>query len=328
MSTNFWQEKITIGNLSFPRFMAAPLDGVTDSPLRQLIREFSPEALLFSEMRHVACVANEKDQKSVLHKQFEKPLAFQVTANTLDFIDVAVEKILAQKFDMINLNAGCPSRVVIRSGSGSALMGDRLRLESILKRIYQLVAGKIPFTLKMRAGFKIRNAIEVAKMAQDCGVSMIIIHPRTQPEMSVAPLDFDLAKQVKESIQIPLVFSGELKTFADCKATYEKTGVDGFMIGRALWGVPWKIREIMEVSQGGSFFISRVASIECAIRHCNLVLEHYGPRGFASFKKQIPYYVWGLDNAAEIRKKLVLSESSDEMLSYLKALICDEKARE
>lgn len=321
MNKEFWQEKIKIGNLEFPRVMAAPLDGVTDSPLRQLIREFSPEVLLFSEMRHVACVANERDQKSVLYKRMEKPICFQVAANNLNFIDLAIEKILAQDFDMLNLNAGCPSRVVIKSGSGSALMGDLPRFEMILKRMYLLVKGKIPLTLKMRAGFKIKNAIEAAKMAEGCGVSMIIIHPRTQPEMSNPPPDYELAKKVKEAISVPLVFSGELKTFEDCKATYEKTGCDGFMIGRALWGFPWKIKEIMEASQGRAFTMDKLDAVHYAVKHYKLVLEHYGPRGFASFKKQLPNYIWGLNGAVEIRKRLLLVETADEMLASLEALV-------
>ena len=326
MNKDFWQEKLTVGNLTFPRIMAAPLDGVTDSPLRQLIREFSPEVLLFSEMRHVACVANERDQKSLIHKPMEKPLCFQVAANTLNFVDTAVQKILEQNFDMLNLNAGCPSRVVIKSGSGAALMGDIPRLEMILKRMYELVEGKIPLTLKMRAGFKERNAVEVAKRAEDCGVSMIIIHPRTQPEMSNPPPDFVLTKKVKEAVKVPVVFSGNLMNAEDCKSAYEKTGVDGFMIGRALWGFPWKIREIMDALEGKTFVMDKLDAVHYAVKHFKLVLEHYGPRGFASFKKQLPNYIWGLNGAAEIRRELLLLETADEMLKGLESLVHNQEA--
>ncbi|MBL4587851.1 tRNA-dihydrouridine synthase, partial [Candidatus Babeliales bacterium] len=128
MSNTFWHEKITVGKTSFPRFMAAPLDGVTDSPLRQLIREFSPDILLFGEMRHVACVANAKKNSSLIYENIEHPIAYQVSANRPDFIENAIEKIIDKKFDMFNLNAGCPSKTVTKSGSGSALMADPERL--------------------------------------------------------------------------------------------------------------------------------------------------------------------------------------------------------
>src|SRR5262245_59678450 len=107
MTSNFWQEKIAIGNNQVGRFMAAPLDGITDSPLRQLIRYFSPHDLLFTEMRHVSCVSNEREQRSLKHHVAEHPLAFQFSANRLEFIENAVEKVIERGFASINLNCGC-----------------------------------------------------------------------------------------------------------------------------------------------------------------------------------------------------------------------------
>ena len=119
----YWQEKIKIGNLSLPRFMGGPLDGITDSPFRQLVRNYSIEELLYGEMRHIGCIANNKGRiKALCFEQCERPLNYQVSANKLDFIEQACERILEARVDSIDLNIGCPAKNVIRSGSGSSTL--------------------------------------------------------------------------------------------------------------------------------------------------------------------------------------------------------------
>ena len=210
---SFWSEKIKTGSLETSRFMAAPLDGITDSPLRQLIRDFSPNELMFTEMRHVACVSNEKEARSLKFTQPEQPLAFQFSANRLDFIEDAVEKVIAKGFVSINLNSGCPAPCVTRSGSGSALMANLPQLKLLLNHFTKAIAGRVPFTLKIRAGYKQKNAVEVAQLAQDNGVESIMIHPRTQPEGFTSRLDYDIVAAVKKTVSIPVIFSGNLNKF-------------------------------------------------------------------------------------------------------------------
>ena len=281
------------------------MDGVIDSPMRQLIREFSPTELLWGEMRHVSCVANEKTDASVAHKQIEHPLAFQFSANSTAFMQSAVEKIIANKFCMINLNAGCPAKCVIKSGSGSALMADPDKLKELLIFLQKTIYGRIPLTLKIRSGFKKVNALEIAQMAQNIGVEMLIIHPRTQPGGFASPLDFDLVARIKKTLSIPVVFSGNLTNFDAVQSTYEKTGVDGFMIGRPLWGCPWKMKEIQAPIHGETFSITTKQSIEYAIKHLELNIERYGPHGINPFKKQLPHYIRGIENASTIRRDLL-----------------------
>ncbi|MCF7799842.1 tRNA-dihydrouridine synthase [Candidatus Babeliales bacterium] len=320
---NFWLEKFKIGNLEIPRFMSAPIDGVTDSPLRQLIREFSNEELLFTEMRHVACVAHQKDEQSLHFDPIEQPLCFQISANKINFIDKAIEKILSRNIKILNLNAGCPAKNIIKSGSGSALMANLPQLKLLIETISQSCQThspnqKIPLTLKIRAGFKEKNALEVSLLAQDLGVKAIIIHPRTQPQGFIGNLDFDLVKKLKEELKIPVIFSGNINSFERAKLTYEKTGVDGFMIGRALYGAPWKIHEIKEESQGRKFLITNKQMVEYAIKHLNLCSKFYGSHGFQSFKKQVPLYIKKIENASQIRLQLLRSQSEDEMREILK----------
>lgn len=316
----FWSENINLKGMSFPRFMAAPLDGVTDSPLRRLIRHFSKKELLFSEMNHISAVANEKTGKLLRHNPIEQPLAFQISGSSTKFMAEAVEKIIEKKFVMINLNVGCPAKNVIKSGNGSALMAKPELLKKLLLELKKILRERIPLTIKIRAGFKEKNGLEIAKLSEDCGVEMLIIHPRTQPGGFSSRLDFDMVKKIKESLSIPIVFSGNIYDFNDAKSTYEKTGVDGFMIGRALWGCPWKIREITDAAVGKTFSMSNKEMIEYAIKHLELNMEFYGNHGYQAFKKQLPQYTKGLPHAATLRRELLRTQSYEEMRRMLEQL--------
>ncbi len=322
---SFWTEKIKTGSLETSRFMAAPLDGITDSPLRQLIRDFSPDELMFTEMRHVACVSNEKEARSLKFTQPEHPLAFQFSANRLDFIDDAVEKVIAKGFVSINLNSGCPAPCVTRSGSGSALMANLPQLKLLLNHFTKAIAGRVPFTLKIRAGYKQKNAVEVAQLAQDNGVESIMIHPRTQPEGFTSRLDYDIVAAVKKTVSIPVIFSGNLNKFELVQKAYDLTGVDGFMIGRALWGAPWKMKEITEAAAGRQFSVDTCTAIKYCIKHLDLNMHHYGPRGFVHFKKQIPQYIRTVVNASEWRAKLLRSQTEEEMRGHLAEIVLENQ---
>lgn len=317
---SYWHEKIKIGSLEFPRFIGGPLDGITDSPFRRLVRDFSSDELLYSEMRHTGCVANEKGGvKALEFAQMERPLNFQFAANKVDFIERAVEKVLQRGVDMIDLNVGCPASNVIGSGSGSALMADLPRLELILKEFRRLVP--LPFTVKIRAGFKCQNALEVAKLIQDCGADALAIHPRLQTQKFEGRPDYALVAQVKKSISIPVIVSGGVVNWAIAKMVYEQTGVDGFLIGRGIWGKPWKLKELREHSVGNSYQVTPIQILEYALKHLDFMLAYYGPHGLFVFRKHVPFYIRGLSDASVLRQKLVTSTSIDEVRQVFLAKI-------
>lgn len=293
--------------------MAAPMDEITDSPMRQLIREFSKDELLFTEMRHVASIAKVKYQQAITFKDLERPLCFQFAANDTTFIKEATEKILEKKFELINLNVCCPSRSAIKSGGGSTLMEKSSLLKKIILSFQNVIDGKVPFTIKIRAGFKKKNALEISKLAEGLGVDAIVIHPRTQAEGFTGKLDMALVKKIKENIKIPIIFSGNINNFPKAQEAYEKTNVDGFMIGRALCGSPWKIKEIVENSRGKKFEINQKLLLNCAIKHLSLALEHYGPKGFHFFKKQLPYYIKQIKLTAKTKRELLSAKTVEEL---------------
>ncbi len=309
---NYWHDTIKISNLSFPRFIGGPLDGITDSPFRRLVRDFSKHELLYSEMRHVGSVANEKGGvKALEFDVLERPLNFQFAANKTEYIERAVHKVLEKGVDMIDLNIGCPAQNVIGSGAGSALMADIPRLTLILKEFRRVCT--VPFTVKIRAGYKCQNAIEVAQLAQDCGADALAIHPRLQTQKFEGRPDYNLVAQVKKAISLPVIVSGGVINWATAKLVYEQTGVDGFLIGRGIWSKPWKLEELRAHSQGQPFTVSNPEIMAYALKHLDNMLNYYGPHGLYQFRKHIPFYIRGLPDASLVRQKLVTSTSVDQV---------------
>ncbi len=316
---SYWTEKVKIGNHAYPRFIGGPLDGITDSPFRTLVRHFSKEELLFTEMRHVSCVAHDKSGLKALHfSQDERPLNYQIAACAEKDIDLACEKIIAQGVDLVDLNVGCPAKNVIKSGSGSALMADLPRLKIVLDRLRERLP--VPFTVKIRAGFKQKNALDVAKLIEDCGAAAITIHPRLRDEMFAGRPDYALAAAVKKSLSIPVLLSGNVINWATAKMAYEQTGVDGYMIGRGMWSKPWKLHELKMHSQGMPFSVDKQMVFKYALLHLEMLENYYGNKGFYCFRKHLPFYLRGIPDATLVRNDLVLSHSSLYVKEQLQAI--------
>jgi tRNA-dihydrouridine synthase B len=313
---NYWEQPLKIKNLTFPRFVGGPLDGITDAPFRKLMRTVSRDELLYTEMRHVACVANDKTGRlSLDFDQIERPLNYQIAANATTYIDRAIERILERGVDMIDLNVGCPAKNVINSGGGSSLMNDPKRLKEILVHLRRVI--DIPFTVKIRAGFKEKNALDIAKLIEDCGADALAIHPRLRGEFFQGQPDYALAAQVKRAISIPVIFSGNVVNWPTARMAYERTGVDGFLIGRGIWAKPWQLKALHAHSTGLEFTISNSEKFTFAVQHLNNMLEHYGDHGLFCFRKHLPFYLRGFPGASALRSKLLVSTSIDQVRQEL-----------
>jgi len=321
MNNSYWNQTFNIGPHIIPRFIGAPLDGITDSPFRRLVRTFSPEALLYTEMRHVGSIAADTHgTRTVRFMQTERPLTYQIAANGPAYIDAAIERILNTGVDIVDLNVGCPARNVIGSGSGSALMADIPRFKEILTTLRTRLA--IPFTIKIRAGFKECNAVHIAQIAQDHGVDAIAIHPRLQTQKFEGRPDYAVAAAVKKAVSVPVLLSGNIVNATTAKMAYEITGVDGFLIGRALWGRSWKLKELTAHMQGTPYTISRKEILACALTHFQYMIDYYGPQGLFAFRKHVPFYVAGMASASDIRGKLIsltAPQAVEELLHTLAA---------
>ncbi len=316
---NYWNEKLHIGNLSYSRFISGPLDGYTDSPFRRLVRLFSPQSLLYGEMRHVASVVHSRGRKALIFEKTELPLQFQITTNSLDYVAEAVELILQTGVAGIDLNIACPARNVVKSCSGSALMAQPELLKQVLTLLRSLVS--IPLTVKMRAGFKEKNALDVVKLIADCGIDALAIHPRLQTEKFCGEPDYNLVAQVKKSVTIPVLYSGGIHTFDDAKQVYEKTGVDGFLIGRGMCGKPWKLNELDACAHGELYMISKEQIVDVAIAHLDYLIQYYQGEGLYNFRKHIPFYISNFEGASALRQTLITSESVEEVKQGLSSIL-------
>lgn len=311
---DYFKQQLTIKNIEYPRFIGGPLDGITDSPFRKLVRQYSAQELLYTEMRHVRSIVTPKGGALALDfAQFERPLNFQVAANSTESVAQACEKILAVGVDMIDLNIGCPARNVVSSGGGSSLMAQPELLKSILLEFRRSIPEHIPFTLKIRAGFKVINAVDIAKLAQDCGVDALAIHPRLQTQMFAGQPNYKVAAEVKQAVQIPVLFSGNVVNYKTAKMTYELTGVDGFLIGRGMWAKPWKLEEMKRHALGNEYVIDGKMMLQAALLHLQLMIAQYGMHGLFRFRKNLPFYIKGHPCASALRERLVRSESREDI---------------
>lgn len=316
---NYWNKNIRIAGKEYPRFFAGPLDGYTDSAFRQLVREFSPKNLLYTEMRHVASLVNDKKRRSFQFDTIEQPIQFQITTNGLSYLSEAIDLILSYNVDGIDLNIACPAKNVVRSCSGSALMADNRLLQHVL--IFLREHSSLPLTVKMRAGFKEKNALDIVQLVEDCGVDAVAVHPRLQTEHFGGEPDYSLVAEMKKRVKIPVLYSGGIHTFVDAQNVYEKTGVDGFLIGRGMWGKPWKLAELDALAQGKEFNVASQMIYQTALKHLDYLLLSYQEDGLYNFRKHLPFYVCDFEGASALRQSLITSESVDEVKAGLKKIV-------
>jgi tRNA-dihydrouridine synthase B len=285
---NYWNSPLTIGSRTFGRFMGSPLDGVANVPFRKTVRLFSPEVLMYTEICHCDTIVN-RDPKQWGLEVGEQQINFQMTAADKTYVARACERVLAQGVSMVDINIGCPAKTVISKGAGSALMADPLKLKSIMQLFRANLP--IPLTVKMRAGFKDYNALDVALMLQDLGVDALCVHPRLQTQGFAGEPDYELVGHIKKSVTIPVLISGGITSWPKAKTVYESTGVDGFLIGRALTGRPWLLAQLIAESQASCLDISQELIAETMMKHLEFSIAWLGPsRGFAYFKKHFKEY--------------------------------------
>lgn len=311
---NYWNSTLKIGDRTFDRFIGSPMDGITNQPFRKVVRLFSPHVLLYTEICHCNLIVNCEPRKWGLEVG-EQNINFQMSAADETYIEKACELVLAKGIDMVDINIGCPAKIVVNKGAGSALMGDIPRLKAVIKRFRSCLPGIM--TVKMRAGFKEQNALEVAKMIQDLGVDAICVHPRLQSQGYSGLPNYNLVGEIKKQISIPVLVSGGIKSFSDAKFVYEITGVDGFLVGRALLGKPWLLAQLISESHGILWTISRDYIQDTMINHLNATINWYGPsQGLAYFKKHLKVYLERLNVEREFAIPL-LNIASPESFKQL-----------
>jgi tRNA-dihydrouridine synthase B len=295
------------------RIVLAPLAGITDTSFRALCRR-SGAALVFTEMISADGLVrgNTNTLRYLYFDQTERPLGIQLFGSDPDILSEGARLAVGQKPDLIDLNLACPVRKVVKRMAGAALLQNLKSIEHICHSVVQAV--DIPVTIKIRSGWDSQSivAVEVAQLAQQCGIAGITVHPRTQKEKFSGRADWEIISRVKEAVSIPVIGSGDVTSALDAKNMFEQTHCDAVMIGRASLGQPWIFQHINHYLETGEH-LNRPTVQECfhiASRHLAAVVREKGePLGVRIMRKHLIWYTKGMPGAAQLRQSIFRVET-------------------
>lgn len=299
----------------------APMAGVADRAMRELCMEFGAGYCVSEMVSSKGIAYNSKKSAELMEiSDTERPCVVQIFGTEPDTMADAARFALRYRPEVIDINMGCPAPKIAGSGSGAALM----RNPALCGRIVQAVsrAVDIPVTVKIRAGFDKDhlNAVEVAKIAEQNGAQAVTVHGRTKEQFYAPPVDYDIIREVKRALSIPVIGNGDIVGAKSAQFVMEYTGCDYLMVGRGALGNPWVFREINEYFDKGIIIDPPTLDEKCDIllRHIKSAVEYKGEYvGMREARKHTAYYLKGFKNAAKLRNLAF----SMETLSDLEELI-------
>src|SRR3989338_11498556 len=314
---------LKIGNLRLKsNLILAPMAGVTDLPFRMLNRKFGCE-LAFAEMINCRSVGH-KSKRSLQMLSTglkDKPLGVQILGCEEQFILKALDVLRNHRFDILDFNAACPAKKVVRRGEGAALLKEPKKLQRLLKLVVK--NSPVPVTVKIRSGWDKDsvNAKEAALFAQDAGISALFIHGRTKLQGYSGNVDYQIIRKVKEALVIPVIASGDIFTPELTKKMFDETGCDGVTIARGALGNPWIFKEANEFLKRGRVparpGINVVA--DTMIEHLNSCVDFYGERnGVVIFRKFFGWYSKGFRKVRPLREKSSRAKTAEDMLNIIR----------
>ncbi|MCF6149041.1 MAG: tRNA dihydrouridine synthase DusB [Candidatus Kuenenia sp.] len=311
MNPSFYVKNIPV----YGDLILAPMAGFSDIPYRCICRRFGMP-MSYTEVVSVSGILwnNKKTYKLLDFNEEERPITFQVVGNDEDQITEACKRIEQLGPDIIDINMGCSVSDIAGKGAGAGL----LKYPSKIAKIFKNLTGSlsVPVTGKIRLGWdhKTRNYLEISRILEENGASLIAVHGRTRSQYFSGSADWDAIAEVKQSVKIPVIANGDVRTVADIERIKKRTNCDGVMIGRAAIGHPWifqyKDREIVSIDE----------KIEMIRYHLQCMEEYYGSSiGVILFRKHAVKYIVGMTNATELRPHLVKSKSAEETISHITA---------
>ncbi len=311
-----------IGNIKLENpYILAPMAGVTDLPFRLLCKEQGAGLLCMEMISAKALQYKNKNTKAllVIHPE-EYPVSLQLFGSDPDIVSEMAKGIEELPFQILDINMGCPVPKVVKNGEGSALMKNP-------KLVYQIVSKTVkairkPVTVKIRKGFDDMhvNAAEIAKIVEEAGGAAITVHGRTREQYYSGKADWEVIRQVKEAVSIPVIGNGDVVSGETALAMMKQTGCDGVMIGRAAQGNPWIFRELAEYGKTGVHLERPAKEMRknAMLRHARLQIEFKGEYlGIREMRKHVAWYTKGMEGSAKLREAINRVESYDELEELL-----------
>ena len=310
-------KELQIGNVKLKNnILLAPMAGITDLPFRIIAREHGTSYACTEMVSSKAILYGDEKTKKLMNSEGEpRPLAVQIFGSDIEALAYAT-KYVSDIADIIDINMGCPAPKVTKNGEGSKILLDLKLAENIMKAVIQ--NSKVPVTLKIRKGWDNDHivALEVAKIAEKVGISAITIHGRTRSEFYSGKADWDIIKKVKESVRIPVIGNGDIVDEESAKAMFEKTGVDGIMIGRAALGNPWIFQKTIHYLKTGEKLAdpTNQEKLKVINEHLELLIKEKGEIvAVKEFRKHIAAYTKNMPNSSSFRVKINSLETKKEV---------------
>ena len=306
--------QLKIGSVTLDNnILLAPMAGVTDLPFRLLCREQEAGLVCMEMVSAKAILYKNKNTESLLtiHPQ-EGPVSLQLFGSDPKMLSEMARQIEERPFSILDINMGCPVPKVVGNGEGSALMRQPKLVEEIVTAVVKAV--KKPVTVKIRKGFNDTcvNAVEIARIAEQCGAAAVMIHGRTREQYYTGEADWEIIAKVKDKLSIPVIGNGDIKDGASAEAILRQTGCDGIMVGRAARGNPWIFRQIAAYLQDGTVLPApEKEEIRATIlRHAKMQLEYKGEyTGIREMRKHVSWYTAGMPDSARLRRTVNMVES-------------------
>ena len=309
---------LQIGNVILENnLVLGPMAGVTDLPFRLLCKEQGAGLLCMEMVSAKGIYYNNKNTEQLLAiDEREHPVSLQLFGSDPEIMSEMAKKIEERPFDILDINMGCPVPKVVNNGDGSALMKNPVLAGKIIEKTARAI--KKPVTVKIRKGFDDAhiNAVEMAKVAEASGAAAIAVHGRTREQYYSGRADWDIIRQVKEAVKIPVIGNGDILTPEDAIRMEEQTGCDGFMIARGAQGNPWIFAQILHYFKTGEHLPKPTAEemVQMMLRHAKMQLAFKGDyTGIREIRKHAAWYTAGYPNAARLRSAINEVESYEQL---------------